>query len=75
MHPGMAELYRQKVPTLAQASSTHNTRTEVARALRGFIDAIVVTKPGRAAKLNGNLAAMLSATQHAKISPEGYLLL
>jgi site-specific DNA recombinase len=43
LHPEMAELYRQKVTTLAQALQHPETRTEASEALRGLIDAIVLT--------------------------------
>ena len=43
LHPGMAELYRQKVTDLAQALEPPDTRTEAAEAIRGLIDAIVPT--------------------------------
>ena len=43
LHPEMAELYRQKVTTLAQALEHAETRTEATEALRGLIDAIVLT--------------------------------
>ncbi len=42
LHPGMAELYRQKVTALAQALQHPQTRTEASKALRGLIDAIVL---------------------------------
>ena len=42
LHPGMAELYRQKVTDLAQALEHPETRTEAAEAIR-LIDAIVLT--------------------------------
>ena len=38
LHPEMAELYRQKVTTLAQALEHPETRTEASDALRGLID-------------------------------------
>jgi len=60
LHPEMADLYRQKVTTLAHPE----TRTEATETLRGLIDAIVMT-PVRGAlriELKGNLAAMLGAT-------------
>ena len=45
----MAELYRQKVTTLAQAlEQPQKRRTEATEALRGLIDAIVLTPNGRA---------------------------
>ena len=43
LHPNMAGLYRQKVTTLAQALDHTETRTEASEALRGLIDAIVLT--------------------------------
>ena len=39
----MAGLYRQKVTALAQALEHPETRTEASEALRGLIDAIVLT--------------------------------
>ena len=72
LHPEMAELYRQKVTTLAQALEHPETRTEASEALRGLIDAITLTPVQGALKieLKGNLAAMLSAATNAKRSPE-----
>jgi site-specific DNA recombinase len=72
LHPEMAELYRQKVTTLAQALERSETRTEATEALRGLIDAIVLT-PNQGElriELKGNLAAMLGAATNAKRSPE-----
>lgn len=48
------------------------TRTEGAEALRGLIDAIVLSPDEGALRieLKGNLAAMLGAAQNAKRSPE-----
>jgi site-specific DNA recombinase len=72
LHAGMADLYRQKVTALAQALEHPETRTEAAEALRGLIDAIVLTPDQGALQidLKGNLAAMLGAAQNAKRSPE-----
>ena len=78
LHPEMAELYRQKVTTLAQALERQETRTEAMEALRGLIDAIVLSpaEDGLRIELKGNLAAMLGATVQSKRSPEtGDLLL
>jgi hypothetical protein len=78
LHPEMAELYRQKVTTLAQALEHPETRTEATEALRGLIAAIVLTPAadGLRIELKGNLAAMLGATVQSKRSPEtGDLLL
>jgi hypothetical protein len=43
LHPGISEHYRQKVTDLAQALQHPDTRTEAAEAIRGLIDAIVLT--------------------------------
>jgi site-specific DNA recombinase len=72
LHPEMAGLYRQKVTALGQALEHPETRTEASEALRGLIDAIVLT-PDQGElqiELKGNLAAMLSAATNAKRSPE-----
>jgi hypothetical protein len=68
----MAGLYRQKVTALAQALEHPETRTEASEALRGLIDAIVLTPDEGTLRieLRGNLAAMLSAATNAKRSPE-----
>ena len=72
LHPEMAELYRQKVTTLAQALQEPETRVEATDALRGLIDAIILTPSAGELRidLKGNLAAMLSAATNAKRSPE-----
>ena len=72
LHPGMAELYRQKVTDLARALEQPETSTEAAEAIRGLMDAIVLlpTEGELRIELKGNLAAMLSAAQNAKRSPE-----
>jgi hypothetical protein len=66
------KLYRQKVTTLAQALEYPETRTEATEALRGLIDAIVITPAEGTLRieLNGNLAAMLGATVQSERSPE-----
>ena len=72
LHPEMAGLYRQKVTALAEALEQPETRTEASEALRGLIDAIVLTpdEGELQIELKGNLAAMLGAAQNAKRSPE-----
>src|SRR5262245_48407036 len=72
LHPEMAELYRLKVSTLAQALERQETRTEATEALRGLVDAIILTPTDGELRieLKGNLAAMLSAATNAKRSPE-----
>ena len=66
-------LYREKVGTLARALEHPETRTQAAEVLRGLIEGIVLT-PSEGGELRielkGNLAAMLSAAQNAKRSPE-----
>ena len=72
LHPEMAQLYRQKVTTLAQALECPETRTEATEALRGLVDAIVMTpEEGQLRiELKGNPAAMLDATVQSERSPE-----
>ena len=72
LHPEMAELYRQKVTTLAHALEAAETRTEAREALRGLVDAITLTPEAGILRieLQGNLAAMLGATVQSKRSPE-----
>ena len=63
----MADLYRQKVTTLAQALDQQETRVEATEALRGLIDAIILTPADGELRieLKGKLAAMLSAATNA----------
>jgi hypothetical protein len=63
----MAELYRQKVATLAHALEQPETRVEATEAPRGLVDAIIITPNDRELRieLKGNLAAMLSAATPA----------
>ena len=72
LHPEMAGLYRQQVKALAQALEHPETRMEASEAIRGLIDAIVLTpnQAGLQIELKGNLAAMLGAAVQAKRSPE-----
>jgi site-specific DNA recombinase len=74
LHPDMARIYRTKVTELAKALQEPDIRSEATEALRGLVDAIVLT-PGQDGEtlqieLRGNLAAMLGATVQAKRSPE-----
>ena len=68
----MAGLYHQKVTALAEALEHPETRTEASEALRGIIDAIVMTPVDGALRieLKGNLAAMLGATVQSKRASE-----
>lgn len=65
LHPNMADLYREKVTQLARGLEHEDSRTAAAEALRGLIDAIVLTPQGGELRieLQGNLAAMLKAAQ------------
>jgi site-specific DNA recombinase len=71
LHPSMADLYRSKVAGLALALQREDTRLEASEFLRGLIDSIVLTpENGRLRiELRGNLAAMLTAAQKTKRSP------
>jgi hypothetical protein len=74
LHPEMARIYRTKVTELARALQQPESRVEATEALRGLVDAIVLT-PGQAREalqieLRGNLAAMLGATVQTKRSSE-----
>jgi site-specific DNA recombinase len=70
VHPQMADIYRTKVTQLAKALQEPESRSEATEALRGLVDAIVLTpERGGAAlgiELRGNLAAMLGATRKTK---------
>jgi site-specific DNA recombinase len=74
LHPEMAAIYRAKVTELARALQEPNSRLEATEALRGLVDAIVLTpdQGGETLRieLRGNLAAMLGATVQRKRSSE-----
>ena len=72
LHPSMADLYRTKVEELAAALQREDTRLEASEMLRGLIDSIVlIPDEGQLRiELRGNLAAMLTAAQQTKRSPE-----
>ena len=75
----MARIYRRKVTELATALQQPESRVEATEALRGLVDAIVLTPAGTRGpaeaghydsglqiELRGNLAAMLGATVQRK---------
>ena len=64
----MAELYRLKVSMLAQALERQETRAEATEALRGLVDAIILTPSAGELRieLKGNLAAMLGAATNKR---------
>ena len=72
LHPSMTDLYRSKVEELASALQREDTRLEASEMLRGLIDSIVlIPDEGQLRiELRGNLAAMLTAAQQTKRSPE-----
>ena len=72
LHPSMADLYRSKVEELASALQREDTRLEASEMLRGLIDSIdLIPDEGQLRiELRGNLAAMLTAAQQTKRSPE-----
>jgi site-specific DNA recombinase len=72
LHPSMAELYRTKVQRLAEALGGEDARTEASETLRGLIDSIVLIpeKAQLRIELRGNLAAMSTAAQKTRRSPE-----
>jgi site-specific DNA recombinase len=74
LHPEMARIYRSKVMELARALQEPDSRADAAEALRGLVDAIVLTPEAGAGELaielRGNLAAMLGATVQKKRSSE-----
>jgi site-specific DNA recombinase len=70
LHPEMARIYRTKVTELARALQQPESRIEATEALRGLVDAIVLTPAANGKELGielrGNLAAMLGATVQRK---------
>ena len=74
LHPEMARIYRSKVMELAKALQEPESRIEATEALRGLVDAIVLTPAAGteelAIELRGNLAAMLGGTVPRKRPPE-----
>ncbi len=72
LHPSMADLYRSKVEKLAAALQREDTRLEASEMLRGLIDSIVLMPEDGQLRieLRGNLAAMLTAAQQTKRSPQ-----
>jgi hypothetical protein len=72
LHPSIADLYRSKVEELASALQREDTRLQASEMLRGLIDSIVlIPDEGQLRiELRGNLAAMLTAAQQTKRSPD-----
>ena len=78
LHPNMADVYREKVTQLVRGLEQEESRTAAADALRGLIDAIVLSpqKGALRIELPDNLAAMLKAahaqTTGASLAPLGH---
>jgi site-specific DNA recombinase len=72
LYPSMADLYRSKVEELAAALQREDTRLEASEMLRGLIDSIFLIPEEGQLRIEprGNLAAMLTAAQQTKRSPE-----
>jgi site-specific DNA recombinase len=74
LHPEMATICRAKLTELAKALQEPDSRSEATEALRGLVDAIVLTPDegceALQIELRGNLAAMLGATVQTKRSSE-----
>jgi len=70
----MAGIYRTKALELDRTLQEPETRTEATEALRGLVDAIVLTPAAGGQELGielrGNLAAMLGATVQSKRAAE-----
>jgi DNA invertase Pin-like site-specific DNA recombinase len=63
IHPKMAEVFRQKVATLA-AGLEHDDERDMARqALRGFLEKIVIPPADGLLKVIGNVGTMLATAQ------------
>jgi hypothetical protein len=75
LHPGLAEVYRQKVATLQEALAAEDG-AETREALRALVEAVVlVPDDGRLAiELRGDLAAILTLGANASTRPGGRVL-
>jgi hypothetical protein len=72
LHPGLAEIYRQKLAALHEALAAEGG-LEVQEAIRALVDAIVlVPENGNlAVEVKGDLAAILALGQNANTRPRG----
>ena len=72
LHPGLAEVYRQKVATLQEALAAEDGQ-EVREAIRALVEAIVlVPEDGKLAiEVRGDLAAILALGQNAQHPARG----
>ena len=77
LHSNLAVSLPREGHGLGRSTPGAGSRSEAAEGLRGLVDAIVLVPDGNELRidLKGNLAAMLSAAQNAKRSPEGDLSL
>ena len=72
LHPGLAEIYRQKVAALHDALAEEGG-LEVQEAIRSLVEAIVLVPDGAglAIEVRGDLAAILALGQNANTRPGG----
>jgi hypothetical protein len=72
LHPGLAEIYRQKVAALHEALAAEGA-PEVQEAIRALVEAIVLVPDGGklAIEVRGDLAAILALGANANARPGG----
>ena len=63
LHPDMARVFQQKAATLAAGLEHDEHRDDARRALRGFLDHIVIPAGDGLLKVVGNVGEMLAAAQ------------
>jgi site-specific DNA recombinase len=63
LHPQMADVFRQKATTLAAGLEHDEQRDAARRALRGFLEKIVIPPGDGLLQVVGNLGSMLAAAQ------------
>jgi site-specific DNA recombinase len=68
LHPNMSEVFRQKASALAQGLGYNGQRDSARKALRGFIDQIVIPRGDGLLQVAGNLGAMLDAAAGQNMS-------
>ena len=68
LHPGLAEVYRERITSLSEALTRPDTRAEASEAIRTLVSTIELTPDdGKLAiGLRGDLAAMLAFAAHKK---------
>jgi site-specific DNA recombinase len=69
LHPGLSDVYRQKVASLTEALNVEHTRGETAAALRGLISEIRLVP--EAGELVGELTAIMQLAENEKARTQG----